>query len=80
MLSRDRAMLRFLGFTRVSMQFMLLTYLQRGSAKQCNVGARCPLGARTTHGSVVGSDVNSLCCYGFLVVFEKPNQSSFTFT
>jgi hypothetical protein len=36
---------------------------------------------------ISGSDVNSFCCYGlcsipsgFLVVFEKPNRSSFTFT
>jgi hypothetical protein len=36
--------------------------------------------------AVSGSDVNSFCCYGlvsslpagFLVVFEKPNRSSFT--
>jgi hypothetical protein len=34
-----------------------------------------------------GSDVYSLCCYGFVylldsweIVFEKPNRSSFTFT
>jgi hypothetical protein len=35
---------------------------------------------------VCGSDVNSFCCHGlvlhseFLVVFEKPNRSSFAFT
>ncbi len=36
---------------------------------------------------ISGSDVNPFCCYGlvlipsgFLVVFEKPNRSSFTFT
>jgi hypothetical protein len=31
---------------------------------------------------ISGSDVNSFCCIpsGFVVVFEKPNRSSFTFT
>ncbi len=50
-----------------------------------NVGARCPLGACTTHGSVVvTSTLSVVIAYfsypsGFLVVFEKPTRSSFTF-
>jgi hypothetical protein len=49
-----------------------------------NVGAGCPLGACTTHGSVVVTSTLSLFWLsipsGFLVVFEKPNRSSFTIT
>jgi hypothetical protein len=27
---------------------------------------------------ISGSDVNSFCCHGLVVVFEKPHRSSFT--
>ncbi len=43
----------------------------------------CPLGASTTHGSVVVTSTwlwLSSMPSGFLEVFEKPNRGSFTFT
>jgi serine/threonine protein kinase len=52
-------------------------------ATQTCIGATCPLGACTTHGSVVVTSTLSVVMAipsGFLVVFEKPNRSSFTFT